>query len=83
MKIIDVKLFDPVYIPVRQMADAIAVLPTAMTLTFLQVFTDEGMTGIGTARDGALNKVLIEDSLKPYVIGEDPLNTERIWEKMY
>ena len=25
----------------------------------------------------------IENVLKPYVIGEDPLNTERIWEKMY
>ena len=83
MKIIDVKLSDPVYIPVRQMTDAINVLPTAMTYTFLQVFTDEGMTGIGPASGGALNKVLIENSLKPYVIGEDPLNTERIWEKMY
>ena len=83
MKIIDVKLSDPVYIPVRQMTDAINVLPTAMTYTFLQVFTDEGMTGIVPAQGGALNKVLIEDLLKPYVIGEDPLNTERIWEKMY
>ncbi len=83
MKIIDVKLSDPVYIPVRQMTDAINVLPTAMTYTFLQVFTDEGMTGIVPAQGGALNKVLIEDLLKPYVIGEDPLNTERIWEQMY
>ena len=83
MKIIDVKLSDPVYIPVRQMTDAINVLPTFRALTFLQVFTDEGMTGIVPAQGGALNKVLIEDLLKPYVIGEDPLNTERIWEKMY
>jgi len=83
MKIIDVKLSDPVYIPVRQMTDAINVLPTAMTYTFLQVFTDEGITGIVPTQGGALNKVLIEDLLKPYVIGEDPLNTERIWEKMY
>ena len=83
MKIIDVKLSDPVYIPVRQMTDAINVLPTAMTYTFLQVFTDEGITGIVPTQGGALNKVLIEDLLKPYVIGEDPLNSERIWEKMY
>ncbi len=83
MKIIDVKLSDPVYIPFRQMTDAINTLPTAMTYTFLQVLTDEGITGIGPARGGAPNRVLIEDSLKPYVIGEDPLNTERIWEKMY
>jgi hypothetical protein len=52
MKIIDVKLSDLVYIPIRQMTDAINVLPTAMTYTFLQVFTDEGITGIGPARDG-------------------------------
>ena len=83
MKIIDVKLSDPVYIPVRQMTDAINVLPTTMTYTCLQVFTDEGVTGIVPAQGGALNKALIEDLLKPYVIGEDPLNTERIWEKMY
>jgi len=83
MKIIDVKLSDPVYIHVRQMTDAINVLPTAMAYTFLQVFTDEGITGIVPVQGGALNKILIEDLLKPYVIGEDPLNTERIWEKMY
>ena len=52
MKIIDMKLSDPVYIPFRQMTDAINVFPTAWTYTFLQVFTDEGMTGIGPARDG-------------------------------
>ena len=45
MKIIDVKLTDPVYIPFRQMADAINTLPTAMTYTFLQISTDEGKIG--------------------------------------
>ena len=83
MKIIDVKLSDPIYIPIRQMTDATSVAPTVKTYTFLQVFTDEGITGIGPTRGGALDKVLIEDLLKPYVIDEDPLNTERIWEKMY
>ncbi len=83
MKITDVKLSDPVYIPFRQMTDAINVVSTARTLAFLQVFTDEGMTGIGPTHGGTLSRVLIEGSLKPYVIGEDPLNTERIWDKMY
>ncbi|GAG45771.1 unnamed protein product, partial [marine sediment metagenome] len=49
MKIADVQLSDPAYIPFRQMADAINVLPTAMSYLFLQVFTDEGITGIGPA----------------------------------
>ncbi len=85
MKITDIKLSDPVYIPLRQGADATTVVPPFTAYTFLQVFTDEGMTGIGQAGGNAraLNKVLIEDVLKPYVIGEDPLNTERIWDKMY
>ena len=80
MKITDVKLSDPVYIPVRQMTDAINILSTFRALTFLQVFTDEGITGISP---GGGMAAFIEGVLKPYVIGEDPLNTERIWEKMY
>ena len=83
MKIIDVKLSDPVYIPFRQMTDAINTLPTAMTYSFLRLLTDEGVTGLSITEGGALNRVLIEGSLKPCLIGEDPLNNERIWEKMY
>lgn len=30
-----------------------------------------------------MNRVLIEDFLKPAVVGEDPFNVDRIWEKMY
>jgi len=81
MKITDVKLSDPVYIPVRKMTDAINVLPDVMAYRFLRVFTDEGVTGIGPAGGGS--KALVEGLLKAQVIGEDPLDTERIWEKMY
>jgi len=80
MKITDMKLSDPVYIPKRHTADAINVLPDITAYRFLQVFTDEGITGISPV--GAM-AVLIEGLLKPQVVGEDPLNTERIWEKMY
>jgi L-alanine-DL-glutamate epimerase-like enolase superfamily enzyme len=90
MKIIDVRLSDPVYTPARLGSDATVDNPPFRALTLLQVFTDEGITGIVPAgglqagpNSEALNKVLIEDVLKPYVIGEDPLNTERIWDKMY
>ncbi len=80
MKITDVKLSDPVYVSSRQMGDAINTVPASRPLTFLQVFTDEGITGISP---GGGMAAFIEGVLKPYVIGEDPLNTERIWEKMY
>ena len=83
MKITDVEISEPIYIPFRQMSDAINVLPTAMTYAFLQISTDEGITGITPVGGGALSRVLIEGALKPQVIGEDPLNTERIWDKMY
>ena len=82
MKIIDVKISEPVYIPFRQMADAINTIPTVVSYSFVHLLTDEGPSGISITGGGKLNTVLIE-GLKPYLIGEDPLNNERIWEKMY
>lgn len=83
MKITDVRLSEPIYIPFRQMTDAINILPTVMPYSFVYLSTDEGVTGLSLTSGGALNKTLIEGSLKPYLIGENPLNNERIWEKMY
>ncbi len=83
MKITDVKLTDPVYLPLELQTDAINTLSRANAYTFCQVFTDEGITGIVPARGGGMVKSLIEDSLKPYIVGEDPMNNERIWSKMY
>jgi len=80
MRITDVRLSEPVFVPFRQMADAINTLPVAMPYRFLQVFTDEGITGIAP---GGGMAALTENALKPQVVGEDPLNTERIWDKMY
>ena len=40
--------------------------------------TDEGITGYGTSYS-----VDYVEYLKPYLIGEDPLNVERLWEKMW
>jgi len=83
MKITDLKVSDPIYVPFTPMTDAINTIPTAMAYMFLDVLTDEGITGVSITYGGSLTKVLIEDTLKPMVIGEDPLNSERIWEKMY
>ena len=46
------------------------------------VLTDEGVTGYGWAH-GADIVIDTLRSLKQRVIGEDPFNVERIWEKMY
>ncbi|MFH1639221.1 MAG: mandelate racemase/muconate lactonizing enzyme family protein [Chloroflexota bacterium] len=83
MKITDIRLMDPVYIPVQLQQDAINTLGTVSSPIFCQIFTDEGVTGIVPARGGNFFKALVEDVLKPYVIGEDPMNNERIWSKMY
>lgn len=83
MKITDLKVSDPIYVPFKPTTDAINTLPTAMTYMFLYVLTDEGITGLSITYGGSLAKALIEDLLKPVVVGEDPINSERIWEKMY
>jgi galactonate dehydratase len=52
---------------------------------FVQVFTDEGITGIGEATSG-LNTKPSEAQVKElerYVIGQDPLQPERLWHRMY
>ncbi len=70
MKITDVKLSDPVYIPNGLGDDATVDMPAVRALTFLRISTDEGLTGIvpaGGQQAGpngeTLNKVLIEDVL--------------------
>jgi len=83
MKITDVRLSEPVYITYRPQTDAINTLPTVFGYSFVELETDEGITGISIAGASDLNRVFIEGVLKPYVLGEDPLNNERIWEKMY
>ena len=92
MKITDVKLSDPWYSSVRAMADATVKVPGVRASMILEVSTDEGITGVVPMNDPivqighegvSLNKVLVEQALKPLVVGEDPLDTERIWDKMY
>ncbi len=62
-------------------------------LLFLELYTDEGITGLGEritggaySRDIADLKTqvgLIEEMVRNYVIGENPFNIERIWDRMY
>lgn len=60
---------------------------------FLQLITDEGIIGLGERITGgsysrSLGDLksqigLIEELVDQYVIGENPFNIERIWDKMY
>jgi len=51
------------------------------------ISTDEGVSGLGeSAHFGGplvVLKTVIEEELKPHILGEDPLDTERIWEIMH
>ena len=62
-------------------------------LLFLEIMTDEGITGLGERITGntlAPNLVdlkshvsLVEEMGRQFVIGENPFNIERIWDRMY
>jgi galactonate dehydratase len=52
---------------------------------FVKVLTDEGVSGIGEATshfNTQPNKAAVHD-LSRFVIGEDPLQPERLWQKLY
>ncbi len=52
--------------------------------TLILVETDKGLTGIGAALGSPpVVAAIIEHELAPEVVGEDPLFSERIFEKMY
>jgi L-alanine-DL-glutamate epimerase-like enolase superfamily enzyme len=53
-----------------------------VVLSFVKVETDEGIGGVGLGGGGKVGDAIIQ-RLKPEVIGEDPLNVERIWHKMW
>lgn len=52
----------------------------------VRIRTDEGLIGIGEANTwGNMTAVatIIESNLKPLLVGENPTDIERLWEKMY
>jgi len=53
-----------------------------VTGTFVQIETDEGVTGIGPGGYGATG-FYIDTQLKPLLIGQDPMTIELLWDQMY
>ena len=85
MKITDVTTIKLTYQMDRPMADAIHYMPARPTL-LVQVHTDAGIVGLGEAAayGGDLDSmaVLVEGTLRPIVVGEDPFTIERLWSRM-
>jgi len=53
------------------------------TQTVVQVYTDEGIVGVGHSDSSPYVRYIIEGDLKPLVVGEDPLEVGKLWTKMY
>jgi L-alanine-DL-glutamate epimerase-like enolase superfamily enzyme len=47
---------------------------------YVEVFTDEGVTGFCPS---AANPLVVEENLKPMLVGENPLNIEGLWMRMW
>jgi L-rhamnonate dehydratase len=50
---------------------------------FVQIDTDEGVSGLAGPYSGKAVSLYIETQLKPLLIGRDPLSTEFLWDIMY
>ncbi|MFX0098140.1 MAG: mandelate racemase/muconate lactonizing enzyme family protein [Candidatus Hodarchaeota archaeon] len=52
---------------------------------FVRVFTDEGTSGIGecSPMNPQVTAYFIEKTLKPLLMGQDPIEIEKLWNKMF
>jgi len=75
---------DPLYLEIVAQGDArSSFLAGPREYTFLRVETDEGIVGISPASPSSDIRAFIFDVYKPLVVGEDPFEVEKIWEKVY
>ncbi len=83
MKITDITISD-YYLEIISQGDArIRIVAGPRGFAFISVMTDEGITGISPASGTADIVAFIQDIYKPLVVGEDPFEVEKIWEKLY
>ena len=55
---------------------------THVTFAVVEIETSEGITGIGLGGGGEIERATIA-RLTPMLIGQDPINVERLWHKMW
>jgi len=49
----------------------------------VEIRTDEGVVGIGTAAGGDASVALVNEHLARLIVGEDPVDIERLWDQMF
>ena len=86
MKITDIRAIPLSYRCEKAYMSAVGV-QTARNALLVEVEADNGLIGIGEAGSagGPLvsAQVVVEQELKPLLLGEDPLLIERLWQKMF
>ncbi|CAM3488479.1 arabinonate dehydratase [Aeromicrobium ponti] len=90
MKITDVKT-TLLYSPFKEKINDAARKIAGRDVILIEIQTDEGITGVGfltglgvaSGSEAVIIKDIIDKSLKPIVLQQDPLRIERLWEKMY
>lgn len=84
MKITDIKS-TYVHIPhLGSIQDATIRHPTpGRGQCFVHILTDEGLEGLGIGDGGRAAQLLVVDSLKPILVGQDPLYIEKLWDDMF
>ena len=86
MKIRDVRTISVEYTLPRPVFDANYTMASKPAL-LVEVETDTGLVGLGEAAHfgGPLvsTATVIEQELRPYLLGQDPRETERLWELMH
>jgi len=82
MKITDVQAI-LISIPLKKPASTSSKTMTAREYVVTRVRTDEGITGSAYTAGGSVVVAAVNDTLKPLVMGSDPFDTERLWDKMF
>ena len=87
MKITDIrirKINSPVYKPFTNALVKGEYVRPSWTFSIVEMFTDEGITGAFASHSlSGLSTDIILTYLKPLIVGEDPMNYERLWRIMF
>ena len=70
-------------IPLRKPTSMSNRTVTSREYVVTRVRTDEGITGSAYTLGGAVVLSSVRDVLRPLVLGADPFDSERLWDKMY
>ncbi|HSR13361.1 MAG TPA: mandelate racemase/muconate lactonizing enzyme family protein, partial [Thermodesulfobacteriota bacterium] len=82
MKITDVESM-LISIPLRRVTSMSNKTVTAREYVITRVHTDEGVSGSAYTLGGSVVLTAVKDTLRPLVLGADPFDTEKLWDKMF